>query len=190
MNYHQIKTDDMLNGDGLRVTLFVSGCEHHCPNCQNPQTWPVESGAPFTGDQLDAIRRELAKPYISGVTFSGGDPLHPANRNTVMLVCSTLKEEFPDKTIWLYTGYSAEEALAMKAIHYIDVLVDGKFVQELADVKAHWVGSTNQHVYRCVHKNGGTVLVPYHDSCDLHEQCLKRLSAKEDSVNGPHTTMN
>ncbi len=160
MNYHVIRTDDMLNGDGLRVVLFVSGCSHHCLGCHNPETWNPTSGQPFDNKALDRIMEELGQDYISGLTLSGGDPLHESNLIDVLNVVSTVKEKFPDKTIWLYTGMSWEDIFEQNAdldsdfnqrrrrfiVSKCDVLVDGKFVRELADVNYPWCGSTNQRV--------------------------------------------
>ena len=98
----------MLNGTGLRVVLWVAGCAHACPGCQNPQTWEQMSGIPFDKEAMDEIRAELQKDYIDGITLSGGDPLFPGNRGAVTRLVQTIHEEFPDKTIWLYTGYSYE----------------------------------------------------------------------------------
>lgn len=146
MNYHNITTDDMRNGEGLRVVLWVAGCEHHCKNCQNPVTWDPEGGLLFDVYAELELYAKLYRDYISGLTFSGGDPLHPANRYRVFEVAKYVKERIPGKTIWLYTGYLWEEVCDMPIMRYIDVLVDGKFVEELADVNHHWAGSTNQRV--------------------------------------------
>lgn len=146
MNYHNITKSDMLNGDGLRVVLWLAGCEHHCKNCQNPVTWDPEGGLIFDLDALLEIEEELSKPYISGLTFSGGDPLHPSNRKEVLDTAACLKYRFPNKTIWLYTGYSWEQIHRMSGIENIDVIVDGKFIEELADVTYPWAGSTNQRI--------------------------------------------
>lgn len=152
MNYHNIKHDDMLNGDGLRVTLFVSGCEHNCPGCQNPETHPVDSGIPFDEEAENELFEELEKDYISGITFSGGDPCHPQNIKTVFGLMLKAKMLYPNKTIWLYTGYTLPEINKMEfgpaIINLVDVFVEGKFVQALADINAPWVGSTNQNVVR------------------------------------------
>lgn len=146
MNYHNITKDDMLNGDGLRVVLWVAGCEHHCKGCQNPITWDPEGGIEFDLNAYLEIVHELNKPYISGITFSGGDPLHLNNRTDVLKLAHTIKEGFPTKTIWLYTGYNWEDICSLPGIENIDVIVDGKFVEELADVTYPWAGSTNQRV--------------------------------------------
>ena len=146
MNYFAITKDDMLNGEGLRVVLWVAGCEHHCKGCHNPYTHDVNGGIKFGQDALEEIFKELEKDYISGFTASGGDPLHPKNRYEMGQLCKLIKEFFPNKTIWLYTGYTFEQVKHLKALEYTDVLVDGKFVQELADVRYKWAGSTNQRI--------------------------------------------
>lgn len=146
MRYHNITKDDMLNGDGLRVVLWVAGCEHHCTGCQNPVTWDPEGGLEMTTSELMEIAEQLSKDYISGITFSGGDPLHPANRDEIHQIAKWCKIKYPTKTIWCYTGYLFEKVKKLQVMQYIDVLVDGRFVQELADVKYKWAGSTNQRV--------------------------------------------
>lgn len=146
MRYHNITKDDMLNGDGLRVVLWVSGCEHHCKGCHNAVTWDINSGLPFDEKAEKEIFAELDKPYISGITFSGGDPLHPQNREDVAGLIKRVKEKYPQKTIWLYTGYLWNEICGLPFIKDVDVLVDGKFVEELRDVNIPWRGSSNQKV--------------------------------------------
>lgn len=147
MNYHNITKDDMRNGDGLRVVLWVAGCEHHCRNCQNPVTWDYTDGKHFSIPEYEEIQKELDKPYISGLTISGGDPLHPANRQETIHVCDVFHHLYPKKTIWVYTGYTWEQLRTMGVdMVDIDVLVDGQFKEELKDVNYHWAGSTNQRV--------------------------------------------
>jgi anaerobic ribonucleoside-triphosphate reductase activating protein len=155
MNYHDIKHDDMNNGDGLRVTLFVSGCTHHCTECQNRETWEIDSGIPFDNEAKKEIFDQLSKDYISGLTLSGGDPLHSKNVTYIHSFLKEVKEKFPDKTIWIYTGYtwenifnitSTEDSRMMVVSNYCDVLVDGMFKSAMADVNYHWAGSTNQRV--------------------------------------------
>lgn len=146
MNYHNITKDDMLNGDGLRTVLWVAGCTHHCYNCQNPITWDVNGGIPFNKDAEDELFAELSKPYIEGITFSGGDPLHPFNRDEVFRLAKRIREELPTKNIWLYTGYLWEEICEIPEIELLDVVAEGKFIQDLFDPKLHWVGSSNQRV--------------------------------------------
>ena len=108
MNYLKIEHEDVCNGDGLRVVLWLSGCSHHCYNCQNPQTWNPDSGIPFDESAKQEIFNELSKDYISGITFSGGDPLHENNLDEVLKLTQQIRISFPEKTIWLYTGYKLE----------------------------------------------------------------------------------
>ena len=146
MRYHDITKDDMKNGDGLRVVLWLSGCEHGCPGCQNPVTWDPEDGLVFD----EAAKRELfeilGKPYISGITLSGGDPLYPGNRDEVLSLLKEIVENFPEKNVWCYTGYTYEDIASLEHLEYIDVLVDGKYVEALKDNQYHWAGSTNQRI--------------------------------------------
>lgn len=146
MNYHNITRDDMLNGDGLRVVLWVAGCSHACKECHNPVTWDVNGGLPFDEDAERELFAALDKNYISGLTFSGGDPLHPSNRDTVTALAKKAKALFPDKTIWLYTGFDWEAVRSLAIVPYLDVIVDGRFRIELKDTKLHWKGSSNQRV--------------------------------------------
>lgn len=146
MRYHNITKDDMLNGDGLRVVLWVAGCTHACKNCHNPITWDINGGIEFDEEAERELFGALNKPYISGITFSGGDPLHPQNRAEVARLIKKVREKFPQKTIWLYTGYLWEEIKDEEYIKLTDVVVDGEFVEELKDEKLHWKGSSNQRV--------------------------------------------
>ena len=146
MRYHNITSDDMLNGDGLRVVLWVAGCNHCCKNCQNPLTWDPDGGLLFDKEAKAEIFEQLDKSYISGITFSGGDPLHPANRMDVRELMAEIKEKYPQKTIWLYTGDSWEDIRQYPLMKYVDVLVDGEFHQEEKDTKLLWKGSANQRV--------------------------------------------
>ena len=152
MRYHNISKDDMLNGDGLRAVLFVSGCTHHCPKCHNPITWDKESGIIFD----DAAKKELfdylSKDYVSGITFSGGDPLAVYNREEVLALIEEVKEKFPNKTVWVYSGWTKDELIEQgfwdKLSKNIDVFVEGKFEYDKLDVSYNWAGSTNQRVLR------------------------------------------
>lgn len=149
MRYHNITKDDMLNGDGLRVVLWVSGCEHHCEGCQNPITWNPDDGLIFDEAAKQEIFAELEKDYIHGITFSGGDPLHPKNVLDIYNLMREIRFQFPHKTIWLYTGYTWDEIRKEYyrfLLPYVDVLVEGKFEKEKADLNYHWAGSTNQRV--------------------------------------------
>ncbi len=146
MRYHNITHDDMLNGDGLRVVLWVSGCSHGCKGCHNQITWNPFEGLLFDENAKKEIYDMLSRDYISGLTLSGGDPLFEGNRKDIFLLAREIKENFPQKTIWLYTGYLWEEIKDLEIIDYIDVLVDGKFVEALRDEKLQWKGSSNQRV--------------------------------------------
>lgn len=146
MRYHNITTDDMLNGDGLRTVLWVAGCEHRCEECHNPVTWDVNGGLLFDDKAEDELFTKLSPRHISGLTFSGGDPLHPLNRDEVTRLAEKLRETFPEKNIWLYTGYLWEEIRELPIIPLLDVVVDGEFVRALFDAKLHWKGSSNQRV--------------------------------------------
>ncbi len=146
MRYHNITKDDMLNGDGLRVVLWVSGCEHKCSGCQNPVTWDINEGLEFDDAAKEEIFAELSKDYITGITFSGGDPLHTRNREDVGRLVDEISEKFPDKTIWIYTGYEWQDVKNLPFMNKVDVLVDGRFVKPLLDPKLPWRGSSNQKV--------------------------------------------
>lgn len=150
MNYHDITTNDMKNGDGLRVVLWVSGCNHKCKGCHNPITWDPDGGVPFDQDAKDELFRKLSERHISGITFSGGDPFHPINRDTVYDLLVEIRNRFPTKSVWAYTGYTWEELhqseFMTRLLPFIDVLVDGRFVEDLKDEKYHWAGSTNQRI--------------------------------------------
>lgn len=164
INYHNITHDDMNNGDGLRVVLWLSGCSHHCYNCQNPQTWNPNSGIPFDESAKQEIFNELSKDYISGITFSGGDPLHENNLDEVLNLVHEIRISFPDKIIWLYTGYQWNKIMLpiptitddlhtieitdkrKKIISNVDVLVDGEYIDEQKDLTLKFRGSKNQRV--------------------------------------------
>lgn len=146
MRYHNITKDDMKNGDGLRVVLWLAGCEHHCEDCHNPVTWDPEGGLPFDDTAKQEIFEQLDKDHISGITFSGGDPLYPGNIPGVHGLAREIKERYPSKTIWLYTGYDWNYAMYLPLMEYVDVLVDGRFRKELADNRLMWKGSSNQMV--------------------------------------------
>lgn len=146
MRFHNITKDDMLNGDGLRVVLWVAGCTHCCKGCQNPITWDVAGGVLFDDEAKAEIFEQLDKSYISGITFSGGDPLHPENRAEVRELAIEIKEKYPDKTLWLYTGFTWEQIAEYPIMQYLDVVVEGPFILEQRDVKLLWKGSSNQRV--------------------------------------------
>jgi len=146
MNYHNITKDDMKNGSGLRAVLWVSGCNHNCIDCQNPITWDPEGGLLFDDKAKQELFELLDRDYISGLTLSGGDPLFPGNRETITDLCKKVNDSYPDKDIWLYTGYKWEDICSLDIVKYIDVCVDGPYEAILRDVKLKWRGSSNQRV--------------------------------------------
>ena len=176
MNYHNITYPDQNNGDGLRVVLWLSGCSHHCKGCQNPQTWDANSGVLFEESAKEEIFKELNKDYISGITLSGGDPLNEANLDGVLGLVNQIRLLFPQKTIWLYTGYRVrgiqeglfvltpniitdkisdhkeiinmanEDVKRSDIIKKCDVLIDGRYIEEKRDITLKWCGSSNQRV--------------------------------------------
>lgn len=162
MRYHNITKDDMLNGEGLRVVLWVSGCNHNCKECHNPVTWDIRGGIPFGEEDKQELFEELNKPYIAGVTLSGGDPLHPDNRDGITTLIDEICDKFPNKTIWLYTGYEWETIQMLPCIRKVDVVVDGEFVKEMKNSKLHWKGSANQRVIDVQHSLLTDSVVLYH----------------------------
>lgn len=146
MRYHNITKDDMLNGDGLRTVLWVSGCDHCCKDCQNPITWDPNGGLVFDAEAKEELYEVLGRDYISGLTLSGGDPLYATNRDEILKLVKEVKEKFPTKTIWMYTGFLWESIKDLEIMNYIDVLVDGEFEVDKKDVQLFWRGSANQRV--------------------------------------------
>lgn len=146
MNYHYISKTDLKNGDGLRVVLWVAGCSHRCKGCHNPETWDACGGQIFDENAKQEIFRELEKDYISGITFSGGDPLYENNRFEVGKLIEEIAKKYPNKTIWLYTGYVFEEIKKLPFMKNVDVLVDGTFIESKKELKLKWKGSSNQRV--------------------------------------------
>lgn len=144
MRYHKISKADIANGPGVRVVLWVSGCEHHCEGCHNPETWSLYSGKLFDEKAKQELFESLNKPYIQGLTISGGDPLHPLNRSHVIALVNELKDKFPSKDIWVYTGYYATKD-TIRDLN-CDVIVDGPFMKDLKDITLRWRGSSNQRI--------------------------------------------
>lgn len=146
MRYHNVTNDDMLNGEGLRVVLWISGCEHRCKNCHNPITWNENDGLIFDENVKNEVFSKLEKDYIQGITFSGGDPLYHSNIKEITKIAKEIKEKYAEKDIWLYTGYKWEEIENLEIIKYLDVIVDGKYIENLKGDDLHWKGSSNQRV--------------------------------------------
>ena len=146
MNYGRINKTDIANGPGVRVSLFVSGCRNRCKGCFNPETWGFNYGKEFTLETLFEIKDALDNKYIDGFTILGGDPFEPENIETVTAICETIYKSFPGKSIWIYTGYLYEDLKNREVMRYIDVLVDGPFIEELKDISLKFRGSTNQRI--------------------------------------------
>ncbi len=156
MNYGEIKKNDIANGLGVRVSLFVSGCRHHCKNCFNKDTWSFFYGKPFTQAETDDIIEAMKPDYISGFSLLGGEPFEPENQPELLALLKQIKSEYPNKDIWCYTGFLLDEELlgssrantvyTREMLSYIDVLVDGRFVEKLKDISLKFRGSSNQRV--------------------------------------------
>lgn len=156
MNYGEIKKYDIANGEGVRVSLFVSGCTHHCKDCFNSETWDFNFGKPFTKEIEDEIIESLAPDYINGFSLLGGEPFEPSNQKVLVNLLKRIKQTYPNKTIWCYSGYLFDKELLNNSrarcevtdemLSYIDVLVDGRFVAELKDISLSFRGSSNQRI--------------------------------------------
>jgi len=156
MNYANIKNNDIANGEGIRVSLFVSGCTHRCKNCFNKIAWDFNYGNPFDEEVEKKIIKMLEPNHIKGLTLLGGEPMEPANQSALLPFVKKVKEIYPNKTIWCYTGYLFDKELLSESrahlpitkelLSYFDVLVDGKFVEELKDITLRFKGSSNQRV--------------------------------------------
>lgn len=151
MNYLGIDTASMSDGKGVRVVLWVAGCPHHCKGCHNPESWDETNGQEFTNGTLATLIEALNKPYIQGLTFSGGDPLAPCNRDKVKEIAREVKTRLPDKDIWLYTGYYFNEIKNLPVMTYIDYVVDGPFEIEHRDITLPFRGSPNQNIIKVNH---------------------------------------
>lgn len=150
MNYIKITKNDIANGIGIGCVLWVSGCDIHCKNCHNQSTWDFNAGQPFTEDTMQEILLTLTKPYISRFTISGGHPIDPRNAPKVLEIVKRVKMVFPNKDIWIYTGYTWEQVirdeLLLKILQYTDILIDGAYIDELRDISLPYVGSSNQRI--------------------------------------------
>lgn len=158
MNYATIKKIDVANGVGMRVSLFVSGCTHHCKGCFNPEAWNFNYGEPFTKEVEDEILEALKPSYIQGLSLLGGEPFEPANQAALLPFIRRFKAMYPEKNLWCYSGYNFEqdmltgklgpEEITMEMLSYIDILVDGEFVLELKNPKLRFRGSENQRIIK------------------------------------------
>lgn len=156
MKYNRLYKEDMVNGEGVRTTLFVSGCEHACKGCYNQITWNKDHGHEFTRETMQEILESLEPDYVKGLSLSGGDPLHPANISQVYQICLQVKRRFPNKDIWMWTGYTKSQIMDSEdptdiarryVLRHVDVLIDGKFEQDKYDPTLKWRGSSNQIIH-------------------------------------------
>lgn len=158
MNYADIKQYDVANGIGIRVSLFVSGCNHHCKNCFNQEAWDFNYGKAFTEENIEEIIRYLSKPYVAGLSLLGGEPFEHANQIGLLPLLKRVKETYPKKNIWCYTGFTFDQDIIDKMyqkweetkvmLSYIDILVDGKFIEELKNPSLRFKGSANQRIIK------------------------------------------
>lgn len=165
MNYGTIKFYDIADGPGVRVSLFVSGCRHHCKGCFNPETWDFDYGQPFTGETEQQILDGLQPGYISGLTLLGGEPFEPENQRALIGLLRKVHATYPEKTIWCYTGYLYDVDLVPggkvftevteELLSYLDVLVDGEFVEALKDIRLQFRGSSNQRILELKKRSSG-----------------------------------
>ena len=146
MNYAGIKKVDIANGPGVRVSLFVSGCRNHCPGCFQPETWDFSYGEPFTKKTEKEIIRALRPSWIQGLSILGGDPMEPENRKTLLPLLKRIRINHPDKDVWLYTGYIYENIRDTELLKWVDVLVDGPFIEAEKDISLAFRGSRNQRI--------------------------------------------
>lgn len=170
MNYCEIKNCDIANGNGVRITLFVSGCTNHCEGCFQPETWDFEYGEPFTFETQQKILEMLEPHYINGLTLLGGDPFEPKNQEALLPFLRRVKSKYPNKNIWAYTGFTYEQLkqegsyprceATDEMLELVDVLVDGRFVLALKDISLRFKGSSNQRIIdmKKTRESGITVL--------------------------------
>ena len=175
MHYSTIKDCDIANGIGVRITLFVSGCTNHCKNCFQPQTWDFDFGEPFTEETEEKLLEMLKPDYINGLTLLGGEPMEPQNQRALVPFLKKVREAYPNKNIWCFTGFTYEVLktdgspprceVTDEMLSLIDVLVDGRYVDELKDLTLQFRGSSNQRLIDMVktRENGEVTLLPNND---------------------------
>ncbi|MDE6111271.1 MAG: anaerobic ribonucleoside-triphosphate reductase activating protein [Eubacterium sp.] len=157
MNVAEIKTNDIANGEGVRTSLFVSGCRHRCPDCFNAMAWDFKYGKPFTEEIEKEILASINYPWIAGLSILGGEPFEPENQETLLKLVRNFKKEYPNKTIWCYSGFTIEEITgktpsrastptAIELLKELDILVDGRFEKELKNIMLKFRGSENQRI--------------------------------------------
>ena len=147
MRYNKIRKTDISNGPGIRVSIFMQGCAFHCKNCFNSETWPFDGGEELTDEVINKVLNLCSSPHITGLSILGGEPMHPKNIEGTTKLAKAFKEKYPDKTLWVWSGFLFDKDLKDKEVlKYIDVLVDGQYKDELHDFRLKWRGSSNQRV--------------------------------------------
>lgn len=146
MRYSKIRKMDISNGPGVRVSIFMQGCDFHCPECFNPETHDFDGGQPFDDKIIDKVLKVADLDYITGLSILGGEPMHPTNIDGTLKLAKAFKEKYPNKTIWVWTGFLFDQLKNKKGIENIDILVDGQYKDELHDFRLKWKGSSNQRV--------------------------------------------
>ena len=146
MRFNRIRKMDISNGPGVRVTIFMQGCPFHCKNCFNPETWDFDQGNPFDDETIDEVLKLCEMSHIAGLSILGGEPMHPKNIEGTTKLAKAFKEKYPDKNLWVWSGFLFEQLKDKEVLKYVDVLVDGQYVDELHDPRLKWRGSSNQRV--------------------------------------------
>ena len=146
MRYNRIRKMDIADGPGVRVSVFLQGCMFHCKNCFNPETWDFKGGLEFNDDVIEEILSLCDKSHIAGLSILGGEPMHPNNIEGTLRLAKAFKERFPQKTLWCWSGFLMDQICNPEVLKYIDVLVDGQYVDEAHDPRLKWRGSSNQRV--------------------------------------------
>ena len=148
MRYASLRSMDISDGEGVGISLFVQGCHFHCKNCFNQKTWDFNGGEEFTEDIKEKMFQLLDKPYMVRISILGGEPLSPPNRQEVRNLCKEIKQKYPQKILWLYTGYKKEDLCDTDILDYVDVLVDGQYEDDKRNLKLKFRGSTNQRIWK------------------------------------------
>ena len=146
MRYNKIRKTDIANGPGIRVSIFMQGCAFHCKNCFNSDTWDFDKGLEFNDEVIDEVLNLCNNNHISGLSILGGEPLHPNNIEGTIKLSKMFKEKYPDKTLWIWTGFTYDTICNKEILNYVDVLIDGRYQDELHDFRLKWRGSSNQRV--------------------------------------------
>lgn len=144
--YNLIREMDIANGPGVRASIFMQGCSFHCKNCFNPETWNFESGKEFTKETIEKVLNVCDKDYIEGLSILGGEPMHPQNREATVELAKAFKQKYPNKNLWMWSGFPFEEIKDSEAFQYVDVLIDGTYQEKLHNPTLKWRGSSNQRV--------------------------------------------